>query len=160
MRNGLFDAPVGWRPATTGGKSMLILGTTMTARVMSSETAGAFAVLEFTLPPHHPGLEAHLHRYTTELVYVVAGSLAYTLGKATAIARPGTSVLVSPGVAHHFWNPTTAPATYLAFLSPGGLEAYYARLAAPTTADSAWEMSDPSAMAALGQAYDHVLLKG
>lgn len=100
----------------------------VTIRAKGIETGNAYALLECTLPPYAAGLAQHLHRRTTETIYILHGALACTLDDRTLVANPGSLIVVPPGVAHRFWNPTGKPTGYLTLLSPPGVETFAATL--------------------------------
>ncbi len=106
------------------GCTTTVCGVTLNTRVSSADTAGAFALIEATAAPYCDGLAPHWHAYTTEVIYVLNGTLACTLGDVTTTASPGTAILIPPRVVHTIWNPTAVPATYLIWCSPGGFERY------------------------------------
>ena len=83
-----------------------------------------------TLPGSFGGIGRHLHRQTTELCYVLRGTLAFTSGAETGIARAGSLLLLPAGTSHALWNPTPAPVSYLAVYSPAGAEQWVAARAA------------------------------
>jgi len=84
----------------------------------------------------------HRHRVETKTLYVLGGRLSVRAGDHTIEAPAGASVTVPAGTWHAFWNARPeAPderdgfgpgerATFLAVAAPGGLEAYYAAVAA------------------------------
>ena len=96
-------------------------GVTLTTRVSSADTGAAFVLLDVTVPPYWDGCAPHWHAHTTEVIYIVSGTLACTVGDTTTTASDGTAVLIPPGAVHTIWNPTAVPASYLAWFSPGGV---------------------------------------
>jgi mannose-6-phosphate isomerase-like protein (cupin superfamily) len=110
-------------------------GATASVNVSSTDTNGAALVLDYYVPPHDSGPPAHWHAHTTEWWWVLSGTLAITVGEETITAIPGTSVYIPPRTVHTFWNPTGAPAAFLALMSPGGMERYFMELAALVDAE-------------------------
>jgi quercetin dioxygenase-like cupin family protein len=149
--------PARWLQLANEGARLTITGLQLTLRRTAEESGGACAVIEVTVPPHFAGWSPHLHRQTSEFLYLMSGTLAFTLDQETVIARPGSFVHVTPGVLHRYWNPTAAPATYLAFLTPGGAEQYFVALADLLGAEPTGVPADPSQMTALGLQYDHFM---
>jgi mannose-6-phosphate isomerase-like protein (cupin superfamily) len=90
-------------------------------RVTGNETGGRFMLVEASVPPHYPGRGLISHPKAAVLFYVIRGELAFTLDHETRIVRPGAVVLVQPGTEYGFWNPTPAPANYLAYTTPADL---------------------------------------
>jgi quercetin dioxygenase-like cupin family protein len=92
------------------------------ARVLLTgrETGGAFALLALTLPPFSPGPPPHRHQAHAETCYVLAGTLAFTMGDDTVVLGAGESLLIGAGVVHTCWNPAAGHATLLLLYTPGG----------------------------------------
>lgn len=103
-------------------------GATVSVQVSSADTAGAATVINYLVPPHDPGPLPHWHSHTSEWWWVLQGTLAIAAGDETITAGEGTSVFIPPGTIHTFWNPTATPVTFLALMSPGGLERYFIEL--------------------------------
>ena len=104
------------------GKALIVDGVPITIKVTGEESGGAFTVFESTVPAHFSGQPAHLHPRATTIFYIISGVLAFTVAEETVMVRQGCLVQVPPGLLHKFWNPTAAPATYLAYISPAGFE--------------------------------------
>ncbi len=136
------------------GETITALGTTITYRVSTEATGGAWALLEYIMPPHFAGPALHRHGHTTELFYIVDGTAAFTLGDETITATPGTSVHIPPGVVHTFFNPTAAPVTFLLWIAPGAFAGYFDELFALVRAEPAWPPADRRKLEALIARYD------
>jgi mannose-6-phosphate isomerase-like protein (cupin superfamily) len=126
----------------------------VTLKVTGEQTAGAFAIIESTVPPHFGGLSIQVHHRTTKTFYVVSGVLAFTLAEETVMVRQGGLVTVPPGLVHKFWNPTATPATYLTYLSPAGFEQYFVELALLMADEGAWPPKEMSKVIALDKKYE------
>jgi mannose-6-phosphate isomerase-like protein (cupin superfamily) len=135
------------------GRTLEVNGIPLTFKVTGEETGGAFALIEATVPPHFSGSAPHLHKQTTEVYYIVQGTLAFTLGDETLVLRQGSFVLVPPGIVHRYWNPAAVPATYLTWLSPAGFERYFEALAMMEN-EPLCLPSDVNHLTALGMQYD------
>ena len=144
-----------WLQTATAGQRLEISGITVMVKFLGKLSNNACAVLEMQLPPAFPGHEPHVHRQTTETFYIISGTVAFTLGIETMIARQGATVLVRPGIVHHFWNPSPDVARMLVVLTPGGAEQYYLELAAVLAPDAARSPPSLNQIAALGANYDH-----
>lgn len=136
------------------GQRLILGDLIVTVKVTGEQTAGAFAIVEATAPPHFAGLSAHAHPHTTQTFYVVSGVLAFTLAEETVMVRQGGLVTVPPGLVHKFWNPTATPATYLTYFSPAGFEQYFVELAALMDKEGARPPSDISKVIALDKKYE------
>jgi quercetin dioxygenase-like cupin family protein len=143
-----------WQPDDK--RHFQIAGASYDLKVTGEESGGVCAVVESTIPPHFAGAPAHAHRRTTEVFYIIAGTVALTVGQQTLIARSGDVLRVPPNRVHRLWNPTATPATYLNFLTPGGFEQYFVELAALMAGELTWPPADLSQVLALGAKYDLV----
>jgi quercetin dioxygenase-like cupin family protein len=122
--------------------------------VRAGDTGGAWALVDYELPPRFAGPAPHAHARTTEAFYCTAGALALTLdGRPVALA-PGEIAVVPPGVVHGFANPSDAPARMLVWMTPGGFEGYFDEVAALAAASPVWPPADPRALAAVSARYD------
>jgi len=136
------------------GRVLDIAGVAVTIKVTGKTTNGVFAIIESTLPPHFSGTPAQIHGRATTTFYIISGVLAFTLAEETVMVRQGGFVMVPPGLLHKFWNPTAAPATYLAYLTPAGFEEYLIELAALVACEPVWPPTDQSKVAALDSKYE------
>jgi quercetin dioxygenase-like cupin family protein len=93
-----------------------------TVRIAGVDTGGAFALLEYHVPPYGAGLPAHAHAAAAEWVYVVEGMLAGSIDDQTITVKLGELVLVPPSAIHRFWNPAAAPARVLSLFAPAVAE--------------------------------------
>lgn len=140
--------------ATGQGQSLSLLGSTITCKVTSASTGGAWSLVEYMAPPYWAGPAVHWHTRTTEAFYVLDGTLALTLDDKTSMIGKGACVVVPPGVRHTFFNPTASPVCYLAWFSPGGFEQYWEELGTLIAAQPYWPPADTRALQELGRKYD------
>ena len=76
---------------------------------------GAF---ELRVPPGSNVPPPHSHSANEELVYVLEGTLRYTVGSETRDLKPGDSMATPCGVVHAFSNPHAAVARALVINTP------------------------------------------
>ena len=76
---------------------------------------GAF---EMRVPPGSNVPPPHSHSANEELVYVLEGTLRYTVGSETRDLKPGDSMATPCGVVHAFSNPHAAVARALVINTP------------------------------------------
>jgi mannose-6-phosphate isomerase-like protein (cupin superfamily) len=131
------------------------LGVTVNTLVRASDTAGAWCLLDYTMPPGYAGPPPHRHARTTETFYCVSGTLTLRLDGCTVDLRPGEAAVVPPGVAHAFGNRGESPATMLVYMTPGGFEAYFDEVAALAAASPVWPPADPGVIPAILTRYDY-----
>jgi len=87
-------------------------------------------MLEHALEPETLAMPMHRHRAETKTFYAVEGSLTVQIVNDIFIATPGASIVVPAGTMHTMWNETERPVRFLSVIAPGGLEQYYAEVAA------------------------------
>ena len=142
---------------TGKGKTLSFMGVTLTFKAVSADTDGAWALMEYTAPPHFPGPGLHWHKVTREGFYVLEGTLTFRLGaQGGQVIRgaAGAFVHIPPGVVHAFSNEEDTPTRFLTFLSPGGLEQYFVELVALAQSEPTWPPKDMHKLAELRVRYD------
>ena len=115
---------------------------TTVAKVRAEDTGGVYSVLEHTLAPGYVAMPVHRHVREVKTVYVIAGTATMLIGKRVVVASSGTTVHLPAGTPHTFWNARPEAMMerdgkgpgdglrLLAVFAPGGLERYYAEVAA------------------------------
>lgn len=140
--------------AAGGGDAVTALGVVITFKTTGAQSAGQFLTLEYTAPPHFSGPPLHWHKVTTEIFYVLEGSLTVTVDGQSTTVGPGGYAFISPGVVHGFANQTDAPARYFLIASPAGLEDYFAEMTEMIKDEPSWPPKDMGKMVALMARYD------
>lgn len=79
-------------------------GERIVIRMSGAETGGRLLVFDLFLPPGGHVPAGHVHPVQEERFTVVAGRMCFRLGRTTALARPGDSMVIPAGVAHWFGN--------------------------------------------------------
>jgi mannose-6-phosphate isomerase-like protein (cupin superfamily) len=67
-------------------------------------------------------LEAHVHADEDDAFYILEGEMTFVFGDETALAPPGTFVLVPPGVEHGFRNDRAEPVRMFNIHAPAGFD--------------------------------------
>jgi mannose-6-phosphate isomerase-like protein (cupin superfamily) len=99
-------------------------------KVATEDTGGHYSVLEHALEPETLAMPLHRHRTEVKTFYAVEGALTVQLGTDVFIATPGSSIVIPAGTMHTMWNETERRVRFLSVVAPGGLERYYAEVAA------------------------------
>lgn len=86
--------------------------------VLDGSRTSSLGVFELTVPPGSNVPPPHSHSNNEECVYVLAGTLRYTVGIETRDLTPGQSMSTPKGVVHAFSNPFTGTAHALVVQSP------------------------------------------
>jgi uncharacterized cupin superfamily protein len=82
---------------------------------------------EVRVPPGSNVPPPHSHSANEELLYVLEGTLRYTVGGDTKDLQPGESSVTPRGVAHGFSNPHSVTARALVILAPDTIGSQYFR---------------------------------
>ena len=86
--------------------------------IVDGSNTGSIGMFELTVPPGSNVPPPHSHSNNEECVYVLRGTLRYTVGTETRDLAPGQSMSTPKGVIHGFSNPFVETATALIVLSP------------------------------------------
>ncbi|HZM14853.1 MAG TPA: cupin domain-containing protein [Candidatus Krumholzibacteria bacterium] len=79
---------------------------------------GTLGVFELTVPPGSMVPPPHSHAHNEECVYVLEGTLRYSVDKTTRDLRPGEWMHTPRGSVHAFSNPHAESARALIILTP------------------------------------------
>jgi quercetin dioxygenase-like cupin family protein len=135
-----------------GAGRQLALGTnTVTLKAVTGDTEGRFSVMEHLLAAHSTGPPVHVHDQLDHAIYVLEGTVSFTVEQQQLTAPAGSFVLVPHGIAHSFANPSVAVARFIEVDAPAGFERYFERLAEAAPAGS---QLDPATMVALQAEHD------
>lgn len=98
-------------------------GTLMNILIDGEQTDGQFAQIEVTT---RPGSEPPLHTHTREdeAVFLLEGSIRFTVGDQVFTAKAGDYVLLPKGIPHTFQVLTESARTLLT-ISPAGFENFF-----------------------------------
>jgi quercetin dioxygenase-like cupin family protein len=86
--------------------------------IVDGSHTGSIGMFELTVPPGSNVPPPHSHTNNEECVYVLTGTLRYTVGAETRDLTRGQSMSTPKGVVHGFSNPFSEVATALIVLSP------------------------------------------
>ena len=95
---------------------------------------GSLGMFELTVPPGSNVPPPHSHANNEECVYVLAGTLRYTVGAETRDLTAGQTMSTPKGVAHAFSNPFAETARALIVMSPDIGAQYFRDVAAVANA--------------------------
>ena len=134
-QNGLIVEP---GQSRTAG-SLNVLGDIVNVKLSGSETAGAYAVMEDTTPPH-AGPPLHRHNREDESFYVIEGRYRFVVDGEEIKAAPGAFIHAPRGTVHTFQNIRNGPGRMIVIVQPAGLEVFFADLASATAGMTAPDM--------------------
>ena len=111
------------------GEPLNIFGDRIYLKMGSGETGGRYSLLEdVTAPGQGPPL--HVHHNEDEGFYVIEGEYLFQAGGKRYKVSTGDFVYIPRDVPHCFRNIGATDGTLLLTLEPGGLEVFFAELAA------------------------------
>ena len=87
--------------------------------------SGGLGVFELTVPPGSIVPPPHSHTSNEECVYVLEGTLRYTVDKESRDLKPGDWMSTPRGAVHHFVNRTSETVRALIMLTPDIGEQYF-----------------------------------
>ena len=86
--------------------------------IVDGAANGTLGAFELTVPPGSNVPPPHSHSNNEEFLYVLEGTLRYTVGAETRDLTPGESMSTPKGVVHAFSNPFATTARALVIQSP------------------------------------------
>ena len=122
---------------------LAVVGDTYTILVSGEQTAGRYALIDMLIPPGG-GPPPHRHDFE-EMFHVLEGSVEVSLRGDKTTAGVGETVNIPANAPHNFTNTSAEPARALCFVSPAGLEEYFAEFGdpVPDRTAPAPELTDP-----------------
>jgi mannose-6-phosphate isomerase-like protein (cupin superfamily) len=117
------------------GKTINMLGISITFKAMKEDTGGAYSLLEAIVMGSGP--PQHIHKAEEEAFYVLEGEVNVQIGDQTIRGAAGSFVLIPRGTVHTFWNAGSTPAKLLGILSPPGFEQFFIEVVGEEEMDTA-----------------------
>lgn len=112
------------------GKTMNVLGHTATIKLGSDITGGEYYCFELLSPPG-AGVPPHVHDKEDEVIFIVEGTFAVTVGAETLTAGPGSTLHFARHTPHGFANVGTTTGRTLWTVMPGdNFEPFFDKLGA------------------------------
>ena len=108
------------------GKRLVTAANDLIIKISGADNDGAFTLIEYTLRPG--GMTPPPHRHpSSELFYVLEGTLAVQINGQRHNAAAGAMVYISGGVTHTFGVAGGATVRFLVLATPAGVEDYFLR---------------------------------
>ena len=102
--------------------------------ILDGSRTNSLGMFELTVPSRSNVPPPHSHSNNEECVYVLDGTLRYTVGTISRDLGPGDSMHTPKGTVHGFSNPFDSTARALIVLSPDIGEQYFRDIAAVVNA--------------------------
>ena len=118
--------------------------------LIDGSQTSSLGMFELTVPPASTVPPPHSHSDNEEIVYVLEGTLRYTVGSEARDLTPGQSMRTPKGTVHAFSNPFGSVARALITLSPDIGAQYFKDVAAVVDAGGP---PDKSALVAVMSRY-------
>jgi quercetin dioxygenase-like cupin family protein len=107
------------------GESYWVLGDLYTIKAKSEDTLGAYGLVEVIFQPQG-GAPPHIHEDANESFYILSGEIEFQIEEETILGTAGSFVHIPKGSKHTFSNKSATQAKALVWVTPGGLEKFFA----------------------------------
>lgn len=112
------------------GRAILAGSDTLTYKLASHDSGGAFSVIERVVGPHFQSPpQPHANMREHWAVYVLEGLLVFKFDDREVEAPAGSFIFIPKGLFFRWWNPLEQPGKCLVIYSPAGFEEYFAEIA-------------------------------
>ncbi len=109
-----------------------VLGSLVNARATTTDTGGLFELLEYT-GREGDAAPFHTHAEESESFYVLDGRITFFVGDREIEAMPGSFTFVPSGERHAF-RIESSEATFLQFMTAGGILPFFEEVGEPAPA--------------------------
>jgi len=96
-----------------------VTGERAVVRVSPDENGGGLMVADLYIRPGGAVVGEHIHPSIEERFTVLRGRVGFKLAGRKAVAEPGQTLVLPPGVAHDWWNAGTEEALVRVEIRPG-----------------------------------------
>jgi mannose-6-phosphate isomerase-like protein (cupin superfamily) len=103
-----------------------------TFKALGQNTQGQYALIEIACNPE-VGPPPYIHRHKDEAYYLLEGEVEFYLSDQTILVKSGMFVHSPNGQKHSFKNTGTTIARMLYWITPAGLEMFFAEVGTPIT---------------------------
>ena len=112
------------------GRVFSVVGDRYHFLVTGEESGGAFAMMDFLVPPQH-GPPPHVHHREDEVFYVLEGEFSFTVAGRVVRATAGQTLYGQRDVPHTFKNTGDKAGRMIVVVAPAGLEKFFAEIGTP-----------------------------
>jgi quercetin dioxygenase-like cupin family protein len=125
------------------GPAVWFLNTLAIVKARSSETGGAYGLIEQHAPVGS-GTPYHVHRAEEESFYILEGELEFFSESRRFVKGPGAYLFLPRGVPHGYRVVGTSVARFLVLTTPGGFEGFVTEMGEPAMERTLPEPSAPN----------------
>ncbi|AGA24611.1 cupin domain-containing protein [Singulisphaera acidiphila] len=104
-----------------------VVGDRYTFLLTGAQTGGAYAVLDFFVPPGS-GSPPHVHRREDEAFYVIDGEFEFIVAGEPIRVTAGGFLFAHRDIPHNFTNVGSTPGRMIVTITPAGLEEFFAEV--------------------------------
>ncbi len=115
--------------APGAGKTVSVIGNSITIKVHGRDTGGALSVVESTDAPGD-GPPPHVHQREDETFCVLEGEYEFTCDGRRFPAKKGAVIFAPRALPHSYKNIGLAPGKLLLTITPAGLEGFFEEVGA------------------------------
>jgi quercetin dioxygenase-like cupin family protein len=112
------------------GSSYWVLGDLYTFKAVGENTGKAYALIELLIQPQS-GTPPHIHTQEDEAFYIQEGEFEFQLDEQRIVGTAGTFLHSPAGQLHSFRNSGSKPGKMLCWVTPAGLEKFFAQVGVP-----------------------------
>ena len=112
------------------GDVVTVAGDVVTFKALGQNTQGQYALVEIACEPE-VGTPPHIHGREDEAFYILEGEVQFRLDDQITLATPGTFLHSPKGQKHSFKNTGTTRSRMLCWVTPAGLEMFFAEVGRP-----------------------------
>lgn len=110
-----------------GRQDVIHIGKMEVSYLQEAGNGSHMGCFELRVPPGSNVPPPHSHSENEEMVYVLEGTLRYTVGSETRDLKPGETMSTPRGAVHAFSNPHSVMARALVILTPDTIGPQYFR---------------------------------
>jgi len=129
------------------GEPIRMIGNVLFPKLVAGDGEHSVSILQNTIAPKN-GPPLHAHAFE-EFFYILEGTFLFEVGAAPVQAAPGDFLHVPGNVPHVFQNTSDREGKILLIARPGGVEKYFAEVAAQAVHDP----GNLAALQAIGMRY-------
>lgn len=126
-------------------------GDSMKLKLQGDDTDGQFTFIEDTIKANGFQSPLHLHRFHSEILYVIEGEITFRVGEEILVGGPGSTVYIPANTPHQVKS--AGAGKMVTIFNPAGIDKFMKTMAALSP-----EQATPQQYKALMEQYDVIVL--